>query len=119
MKKLLVLLFRMLFSRKSKVNSSTIDGENVKRVLYNSRTRELITYYKNGVIQEEANLINGIFQGKAIKNYPTGKLKMELNYLNDELEGKAVYYYEDGNIEEFYYENGELRESWKSFLLRV
>ena len=73
-------------------------------------------YYKNGVIQEEANLINGIFQGKAIKNYPTGKLKMELNYLNDELEGKAVYYYEDGNIEEFYYEKGELRESWKSFL---
>ena len=47
MKKLLILLFRMLFSRKSK---------------------------------------------------------------NDELEGKAVYYYEDGNIEEFYYENGELRE---------
>ena len=30
----------MLFSRKSKVNSSTIDGENVKKVLYNSRTRE-------------------------------------------------------------------------------
>ena len=41
---------------------------------------------------------------------------MELNYLNDKLEGKAVYYYEDGNIEEFYYEKGELRESWKSFL---
>ena len=35
---------------------------------------------------------------------------MELNYLNDELEGKAVCYYEDGNIKEFYYENGELRE---------
>ncbi|QYR61548.1 hypothetical protein ABVN58_09800 [Fusobacterium polymorphum] len=40
MKKLLILLFRMLFSRKSKVDSSTIDVENVKRVLYNSRTRE-------------------------------------------------------------------------------
>ena len=40
MKKLLILLFRMLFSRKSKVDSSTIDGENVKRVLYNSKTRE-------------------------------------------------------------------------------
>ncbi|EDK88805.1 hypothetical protein [Fusobacterium polymorphum] len=40
MKKLLILLFRMLFSRKSKVNSSNKDGENVKRVLYNSRTRE-------------------------------------------------------------------------------
>ena len=30
----------MLFNRKSKVDSSTIDGENVKRVLYNSKTRE-------------------------------------------------------------------------------
>ena len=30
----------MLFSGKSKVDSSTIDGENVKKVLYNSRTRE-------------------------------------------------------------------------------
>jgi len=30
----------MLFSRKSKVDSSTIDVENVKRVLYNSRIRE-------------------------------------------------------------------------------
>ncbi|WP_187106661.1 hypothetical protein LDK30_02570 [Fusobacterium polymorphum] len=44
MKKLLILLFRMLFNRKSKVDNSTIDGEidgeNVKRVLYNSRTRE-------------------------------------------------------------------------------
>ena len=35
---------------------------------------------------------------------------MELNYRNDKSEGKSVYYYEDGNIEEVYYENGELRE---------
>ena len=42
----------MLFSRKSKVDSSTIDGENVKRVLYIYIIVEqgkLITYYKNGI----------------------------------------------------------------------
>ena len=52
MKKLLILLFRMLFSRKSKVDSSTVDGENVKRVLYIYIIVEqgkLITYYKNGI----------------------------------------------------------------------
>ena len=57
MKKLLILLFRMLFNRKPKVDNSTIDGENVKRVLYNSRTKDIfkvkmidgdIVLYENG-----------------------------------------------------------------------
>lgn len=49
MKKLLILLFRMLFSRKSKVDSSTIDGENVKKFYIIVEQGKLITYYKNGI----------------------------------------------------------------------
>ena len=41
---------------------------------------------------------------------PCKMLSPIIEEASTKLEGKAVYYYEDGNIEEFYYENGELRE---------
>ncbi|PGH20658.1 hypothetical protein RN96_10910 [Fusobacterium polymorphum] len=81
MKKLLILLFRILFNRKSKVDSSTIDGENVKRVLYNSRTKDIFkvkmidggivlyengkyqAFYKNENIKEELDFANNVKNG--------------------------------------------------------
>ena len=138
----------MLFSRKSKVDSSTINVENVKRVLYNSRTKDIfkvkmidgdIVLYEKGkkwngrleLIYESGNLHQ---KEEAWKSYSEDGILEDINiYKKGRLNGKYQAFYKNRNIKEEldfvnnlengdfkqYYESGELRESWKSFLLRV
>ena len=142
MKKLLILLFRMLFNRKSKVDNSTIDGENVKRVLYNSRTKDIfkvkmidgdvVLYengkkwngrleliYENGNLQSVGKIVNGQKEG-AWKSYSEDGILEDINiYKKGRLNGKYQAFYKNGNIKEELdfvnnVENGDFKQYYES-----
>lgn len=58
------------------------------------------SYFYNGQLQAEHFNKNGQYQGKHVVYYSNGKIKEEINYIDDERNGPAKKFYKNGNLKE-------------------
>lgn len=72
-------------------------NESSKTVI-TKETANIISYYPNGKIAIQLNLLNGDYDGKFIINNSNGKPQYECNYTNGLLNGGRIEYYSNGTI---------------------
>ncbi len=99
-------------------------------MLYGCEQKEVKkTYYSDGSIKAQAELVDGKRNGVMVYYYSNGKVQAELPYINDKANGLAIYYsmsgrvskkitYSDGRKNgeyEIYYSNGRIAEKGKFY----
>lgn len=56
------------------------------------------TFYKDGNIAKEANLVNGLMNGWALGYYKSGHIQSKIFYKDDKENGEEYEYYENGKL---------------------
>lgn len=84
-----------------------------------NETAKIVSYFDNGKVAREMELINGEFINQYKEYYYTGQLYQEQEYVNDNRHGKLKIYYPDGKlkIEKEYFHgflHGEAKEYYPS-----
>lgn len=89
----------------------------------------LQTFFDDGTLQFEIEVIDSIPNGKATSYYPSGNVMARATYRQGVLDGPSIGYYESGQIENillfsndtlhgesvYYYENGNIRYKGKFY----
>lgn len=90
-----------------------MDLQNRNGVFYsvNSQTPFSGKFYlnfKNGKVQEEGALKNGLLQGKFAAYYPNGQVKVQTAYNDGKINGQFIAFYENGERKsDLNYKNGD------------
>ena len=103
------------------------EGKEIPMIKVENETAKIKTYFDNGKVARELEIVKGDFngsykeyyysgqlfeiqhyentvnQGEHIIYYPNGQIKEESTYKNNKTEGKKTYYYKDGTIKQISY----------------
>jgi antitoxin component YwqK of YwqJK toxin-antitoxin module len=77
---------------------------------------EILKYYDNGELMQNAFYSNGKVNGKGFYYWPTGKIQKEYNFIDSLQEGQNLEYYENGKVQnDLLYKNGKLDGEQKAY----
>lgn len=92
------------------------DGKNIDQIPVVNETAKIVSYFDNGKVSREMNIVKGSFEDEYLKYYYTGQLRERQMYKNDEREGEVIGYYPSGKVEyQRMYSGGELNGVSKEF----
>ncbi|WP_140487500.1 toxin-antitoxin system YwqK family antitoxin [Flavobacterium sp. GSA192] len=74
------------------------NNEPLSKTIINKENANIISYYSNGKIAMQINLVNGETDGKLVIKNVEGKTEYECNYTNGLLNGERIEYYSNGTI---------------------
>ncbi|MCG3164314.1 MAG: hypothetical protein POELPBGB_00068 [Bacteroidia bacterium] len=102
-------LFRFNYHRNNLVSYSYMDntGKYITDIPFTTETKQIKTYYANGILSAEINYDKAYRHGTAHYFYPSGKTMSEKNYIYGDYHGVNKEYYENGALKNettYYYD---------------